>query len=236
MFARPLFLAATALAIWLASLGQCRSADPLNPPPPAIDGPDSVPAYKLLRLKLNAPADSAVWFVEPADAVDVVEQPGGLAIAMVAPPGTYTVNAVWLKGSVLGQGRKVVAIANANPIPPGPGPDPDPGKKGSSPIPAGRLWLIAVIKDVTRQTPEQAAIKASPDLHKLLDAQGNHFRWVNPQTAPSELAPWVGQAVGEGLPRVIVIDGEAQGSVVKEWAPLPASPAAMLDLLRKWSK
>jgi hypothetical protein len=97
------------------------------------------------------------------------------------------------------------------------------------------LWLIAVLPDVTRQTPEQGAIKASPALHKLLDAEGNHFRWVDPQTAPTELAPWVGQAVGEGLPRVLIIDGDSQGSVVKESAPLPSSREAMLDLLRKWS-
>jgi hypothetical protein len=155
----------------------------------------------------------------------------------VAAPGTYTlrVTAANFTTKKIGTAKKTVTVQGVTPPnPPQPGPAPSPPQPGTATIPAGRLWLIAVIPDVTKQTPEQGAIRASPELHKLLDSKGNHLRWVDPQTAPAELAPWVQRAVADGLPRAIVLDGEESGSVVKESVSLPATSADAVSLLEKW--
>jgi hypothetical protein len=111
--------------------------------------------------------------------------------------------------------------------------DPPPAPAPTETIPAGRLWLLCVLPDVNRQTPAQGAIPANAALRKLLDAHANHFRWVDPQTAPPELAAWIERAKKDGLPRALIVDAAPGGGSVKESVPL-TSAADMLLLLQKW--
>ena len=122
--------------------------------------------------------------------------------------------------------------ADPPPAPPVPKPAP-PAPVPTETIPAGRLWLLCIFPDVNRQTPAQGAIPANAALRKLLDAHANHFRWVDPQTAPPELAAWIAQAEKDGLPRALIVDAAPGGSLVKDSVPL-TSARDMLSLLQKW--
>ena len=102
-----------------------------------------------------------------------------------------------------------------------------------STIPAGRLWMIGVLSDLTQQTPAQGQIPASAELKRLLKARGDNFRWVDPQTAPPALGVWIQQATKDGLPRILILDAAPGGTVVEESVAV-VDAAAALSLLKKW--
>jgi hypothetical protein len=144
--------------------------------------------------------------------------------------GTFDISLYWPDSTGTVQETEVSITVAGGPAPVNP---PDPGPSATT-VPAGRLWLIAVIPDVNQQTPAQGAILTSKDLHALLDSKGNHLRWVDPATAPADLAGWVTRAQSDGLPRLYLVDADPAGTAVKVSVPLPATAAAVVNLIQKW--
>ena len=193
----------------IALLTECGMAAPPKVPAktPAVTGDTEVAEHKLVRLNVEN-CDSAVWFIEPAEVVDLDTKADGKGVTWTAPPGTYTIHTVTLTGGKLGQLRSKVTIKGQSPTPvpdpqPGPGPEPNPNP---SPIAPGKLWAIVVLPDLKQQTPEQGAIRVT--LAMLLDRRGDNLRWVDPQTAPPALAPYLKVAQERGLPACLVADND----------------------------
>jgi hypothetical protein len=231
----------------IAALGV---ALPAGPPagqiPPALAGPAApVPAGQLVQLSLTG------LTLEQAKRSQVVHYPrDGVTLFPAATwqgtpvifftathPARYLVVICYpaADGSVAKIESELDVKGGPQPNPPLPPEPPAPGEK----IAPGKLWLIVILPDLTRQTPSQAKILASPQLHKLLDAKGNHFRWVDAKTAPPDIAPYL--AVADGLPRALVASAEAAAvakaktvkDLVRESAPL-TDEAAVVALLKKW--
>jgi hypothetical protein len=136
------------------------------------------------------------------------------------------------------------ALVDAGPNPPTPPvppvdppkpPDPPNPPPGPQPIAAGKLWLICVLPDLTKQTPAQAKILASAELHKLLDSKGNHFRWTDAAHAPPDLVPYVRRVAPDQGPRAFVSDADEKDwtKALRESVPL-TDEAALIALLQKW--
>lgn len=201
-------IAAIVLMALLFSAGQALPAEKAKAPAkvPTVTAPTEAEPHKLVRMSVDN-CDSAVWFLEPAEVVDLETGADGKSIVWTAPPGTYTIHTVTLTAGKLGQIRSKVTIKGGTPTPvPDPTPGPPEPKPNPSPIAPGKLWAICVLPDLAKQTPEQGLTRVK--LAMLLDSRGDNLRWVDPQTAPPALAQYLKVAQERGLPACLVADND----------------------------
>lgn len=125
-------LSAVLCIAMLFSAGLALPAEKAKVPPkvPTVTGDTEVAEHKLVRLNVEN-CDSAVWFIEPAEVVDIDTKADGKGVTWTAPPGVYTVHTVTLTAGKLGQLRSKVTIKgdddSVNPPDPRPDPKPEPG-------------------------------------------------------------------------------------------------------------
>lgn len=158
--------------------------------PPRVVGPESVPPYKMVRLRIEGDVDSAVFRVEPFEVVDSEPGPDGKSTVFTGPPGRYVVWAVMLKDRKLVDSRLVVTIGGSptpTPTPtPTPGPSPNPGPTPTptpeppppAPVVAGRLHFTYIV-DPNVFTAASAAIRNSKAIESALEAGDASWRTYN---------------------------------------------------------
>lgn len=221
-------------AILLFLTGQALPAELVAPKEPIAAG-----EYVQLGVKGVAEADlpKAKLFWWPTEKVTVIAAKtwAGEPLLMFAAKaeGRYSLWMIVPTAGGIESAQAVVVVGGAKPPdPPVPPVDP-PVPPGPTPIAAGKLWLIVVLPDLTRQTPAQAAVQASAELHRLLNSRGDHLRWVDPRTAPTDVAPWVSRAEKAGLPRVLVVEAGESAGQVRDSQPL-GDAVATIAMLKTW--
>lgn len=222
---------------------------------PRMTGPDKIDSYKLVEFKVEGVWEQGGWRIRDVTpgrsplTADKRTIDGLSTCIFVAPPGTWDVEAtlVHFGDKRFFQDAKVVTVGDSpTPVPPTPPKPPDPPVPPPGPagkIGPGNLWLICVLPDLTRPTPGAAAVQSNQELRHLIDDNGNHFRWVDPNAPPADLEPYVRLAVAEGLPRALVASAEASDvakakatkDLVRESVPL-TDAKAVKALVEKWSK
>lgn len=195
-----------------------------------IEGPDLVPPYKFVDLKISGEWESAVWEIEPAADADCRYSEDGKTLTFVAPPGTYTVRAVLANFSLkkLSQAKKAVKIGAK---------EPDPVNPPLPPVPGGQVQVMFFYeRDKLDNLPDkQQAILGSLTLRKALEARGHVFLGTFDKDAtgpkvvvPAAYAPWFQAVAGKTMPRVAVAP-KAGGAIVDY--DLPADEDALWTLL-----
>ena len=146
--------------------------------PPKITGQDVVPAYKLVRLKVDGipPGHFILWDVYPPEDVDAATQKLKSAYEFSAPPGVYKVRVRAFKpdSETPLEAWKTITVQGSAPTPPGPGPAPGPGPTPPTPAPpiAGEGNRVLVVYETGQQLPSaQAAILTSAIVREYLDAK-----------------------------------------------------------------
>jgi hypothetical protein len=142
-------------------------------------------------------------------------------------PGEYRLVAWTARGDVPSAPAVcVLVVAGTQPPPPGPpGPEPPPG-------PASKLWVV-VVMDLDAKTLGQARIVDSPSLRDALEKAGHRWKLYDIRAAGLQGNDAWQKAIQKagGVPCVILT--EQGGSRLRLAAPLPASEAAFLELVRK---
>lgn len=219
-----LWTAAAVLAIGISPHDRVGAQAPAPvPPKPAavrIIGPEKVEPYKLVRLSAEGSYKSAVWFVDPEEAVDLYDVPGGREVVWTAKPGVYRVKVVALEGEILTKASATVTIGNPQP---GPGPNPNPGP---NPLPSKLAWVI-VVEETSTRTPQVAAVVLSPKLREAVSKTGAQFRLIDPTpgNVPEGFVQWAKLA---GTDRCVFLVDD-KGGYVRHL--LPATEAATIALI-----
>jgi len=247
--------AMAAVLLWALTLGQAASLcgespspAPLGPRAVICTGAGETPASGTLTVELGRPirltakgsvGETIAWKVIPPQSeavimLDAVDKTGTPVLVVFPTEATpFYVELIAVKG-----GNYEAIVLTVTPRGPQPSPEPKPNPPQPGPvsytIPAGHLWLIGVLPSLMQQTDSQGAIERSNRLLKLLDAKGNHFRWVDPQCAPAALAPFVSKAQADGLPRVLIVDDSPPaGSAIQASIPL-TTETDVIKLVQQW--
>ncbi len=247
---RTLIFATLTVAAWLCMLGLCLS----QTPPAPVPAPSLVPPAVSMIVGVQYPIDlqncptalqsKSVLTVHPKTGATFFPVSWGTrqqVLFQATVPGTYSVSLYWPDANGTVQETEVsVVVSGVTPVNP---PDPGPAPPTSGTIANGKLWLIGVLPSLTAQTPTQAAIESSAAVQAAIAKHGNHFRWIDPQTAPPDLEPYVQEAdVQTGSAGVLLVaDGSNPASIavskrLKATIPITATvtPATVVSLIQKW--
>ena len=143
-------------------------------------------------------------------------------------PASYLIS---VAAAVDGELEYAEAIVDVGGVQPEPEPDPDPIPPPPGPL--AELWAI-VVEETKDRTLEQARVLLSPTLRKWMRANGHNLRIVDKDQPATDLQEWIDRATApeaSALPYLFLC-GDS-GEVVFE-GPLPNTPAAMLELAKKW--
>ena len=190
-------------------------------------GPERVAVGELLILRAPE-AERHAWSVWPGEARYAVFEGGTILVVETRVQGSRVLASASLVDGQLSAEQHEVVVGE------GPGPDPPPPPP---PPPTDVLWVL-VVEESSQRTPEQAAVLVSPKVRAWFAAdEDRHWRLVDRDVldehgnVPEDLARWIKMAEGLTLPRVFLIN-ETGGLV--DQVPLPATPEAMLDLLKQY--
>lgn len=218
----------------------------LAPPAPAHGadlkiGGDRSAAY-LLRLRAEGVAEGAgvLWDVspEPPAVADTAED----ALQFAGPPRAYTVRLT----EVRFDGKRIrtrrvtdtftLTAGTPGPTPPGPTP-PEPPKPDPVPDPVApsRLFVV-VVEETSEAVAGRGAFFADPALAARFRERGHRWRVVDKDVLgpdgqpPADVKRFLDQAKGKPYPTLFLVDDKGR---TRFTAPVPATPAALLDLITK---
>lgn len=241
-------ISAIAGLLWLALCAGLATADvPLE-----VKGKTETVVTELPFWVSGPQADLYFWSV-PAG-VEYQEQ-GATILVTKCPQGRHTfriktVTVDWVnKKMTQDTGTKVIVIGK---LPePGPGPEPDPGPKPDpepGPIPTGELIVLISYESETKSKlpSAQAQIFTSLPVRQYLaakckadpspiSADGKAYRiWDDEETGAGDSKLWqdivkARPPVGDAEPRIYISNGQAEFEGL-----LPATPAATIELLKKY--
>lgn len=249
-----------ACVLLLLSAGVLSAADPAPVPAPlTIDGPEKVPAYKLVRLAAKGadPKAALIWDVNDEERAD--EDESGGRLVFTAPPGTYKVKLREITLDVATGAAKVrtarltVTIGDPPPPPPPPGPTPGPGPNpppGPTPNPdapfAGVTGLHVLVVyesgDLPKMPAGQQSVLYSQANRTFLDsvtpvgADGKTHEWRmwdKDVSAGTEAKHWQDamKRPRASAPWVLIGNGKAGYE-----GPLPSDVAGFQALVKVYAK